>query len=369
MTPTYMSMANNRNSPCSPGTAACNRAVSDDSSVADPDPNQRFINNDWPRFLVIKSLDNKSIVRHSIFVISKALQGIAGTLKTVTPMMKSDLILVEVDKRQQAINLLDTTHLHDIPVEISAHRTLNSCKGVITCGYLQGMKNEEILEDLRDSGQNVKEVHRITSFKEGKKTPTNTIILTFNQKKIPETMYVGMTRVSVRQYIPNPRRCYHCQKFRHTKNFCKDSVPTCGKCGETGHEYDDCGGNACCVNCKGSHPSSSRDCPIWKKEKAIIELKVKEDISFAEAIKRVEYSSKNAAGSSSYSSVVASNTTSTSKALTSKGCEASCQTDYTWPEFLKTPMLIPACIISNDKSVQSTTDDQMQIDIMNTKKK
>ena len=167
---------NEKVTPCSQGTAACNPAVSKDHSVADPDPNQLFLNNDWPRYLVIKSKDSKSIVKHNIFVISKSIQGIAGTVKNVNFLKKSDMILVEVSQRQQAINLLGTKMLHDIPVEVSAHRTLNSVKGVITCDFLEGLKNDVILGNFIETSQNVKEVHRINTWKDGKQTPTNTFI-------------------------------------------------------------------------------------------------------------------------------------------------------------------------------------------------
>ena len=118
-------MDTNKKPPCSTDTAACNPAVFEDHSVADPDLNQLFTDKNWPKFLVIKSRDTKSIVKHNIFVISKSIQGIAGTVKDVKFLNKSDMILIEVNQRQQAINLLGTKMLHDIPVEVSVHRSLN----------------------------------------------------------------------------------------------------------------------------------------------------------------------------------------------------------------------------------------------------
>ena len=43
-----------------------------------------------------------------------------------------------------------------------------------------------------------------------------------------------------------------------------------------------------CVNCEGDHHAISKDCPIWKQEKDIVTLKYKENISFADARKRVQ---------------------------------------------------------------------------------
>ena len=359
-----MSMAKVNNTPCSSGSAACNPAESDVLSVADSDQNRRFLDDDWPRFLVIKSKDDKSIVKHNFFVISKAIQGIAGTVKKVTPQKKSDMILVQVENRQQSINLLDTDMLHDIPVEITAHRTMNSCKGVITCNFIEDLDDDTILANLKETHQKVQHIYRIISMRNGKKTPTHTFVVTFNQEKIPEKMYIGSHRVDVRQFIPNPRRCSHCQKFRHTKKFCKETDPICGKCGETGHVYENCVGTHCCVNCRGDHASSSRSCPVWKKEKDIVDLKFKEDISFPEAVQRIEHLYQNTSKSqSSYSAVVSSG----SSAPVVK-CTAGCQTDLTWPETLTSPVLTSLCVISDFKVVEVQTETVMELDKTNLKR-
>ena len=90
-----------------------------------------------------------------------------------------------------------------------------------------------------------------------------------------------------RPYIPNPQRCFQCQKFGHTKNSCKGK-PVCARCGEEGHNVDDCRNDPKCVNCEGDHRAISKDCPIWKQEKDIVTLKYKENISFADARKRLQ---------------------------------------------------------------------------------
>ena len=99
--------------------------------------------------------------------------------------------------------------------------------------------------------------------------------MTFSGDTLPEKMYVGPFRVNVRQYIPNPRRCFRCQKLGHSKTFCTGEQ-VCENCGQPGHLRGDCSGSPYCVNCKGDHPSTSRDCPLWKKEKAIIERQNRE---------------------------------------------------------------------------------------------
>ena len=111
--------------------------------------------------------------------------------------------------------------------------------------------------------------------------------MTIKGQDIPEKINIGYLKKETRPYIPNPQRCFQCQKFGHTKNSCKGKA-VCAGCGEEGHNVDDCQNDPKCVNCEGDHRAISKDCPIWKQEKDIVTLKYKENISFADARKRVQ---------------------------------------------------------------------------------
>ena len=43
-----------------------------------------------------------------------------------------------------------------------------------------------------------------------------------------------------------------------------------------------------CMNCEGAHPSSSKDCDVWKKEKQIQKVKTEKKISYPDAQKIVQ---------------------------------------------------------------------------------
>ena len=62
---------------------------------------------------------------------------------------------------------------------------------------------------------------------------TNTLILTFNSPKIPDSLKICYMNIPVTQYVPNPLRCYKCQRFGHVTSKCKHNE-TCAKCSETG---------------------------------------------------------------------------------------------------------------------------------------
>ncbi|GBN04891.1 hypothetical protein AVEN_124499-1 [Araneus ventricosus] len=108
-------------------------------------------------------------------------------------------------------------------------------------------------------------------------------------------------RLSVRPYIPNPLRCFKCQRFGHSKTSCRGTL-TCARCAEVGHDSSQCTAAEKCVNCKEAHTSFSRNCSAWKLEKEIVATKIKKQIPYSEARKLVK--SQTAASATSYSSVV-----------------------------------------------------------------
>ncbi|GBN55059.1 hypothetical protein AVEN_204340-1 [Araneus ventricosus] len=167
---------------------------------------------------------------------------------------------------------------------VSPHSALNSSKGVITCGRLLNLSNEEITQELGSQG--VKDVRRINIRRNGELLPTKHFILTFSTPRLPEYIKAGYVRCSVRPYIPNPLRCFKCQRFGHSKTNCRGTL-TCARCAAAGHESTDCNAVEKCVNCDGKHTSFSRSCPKWKVEKEIVATKFK-NISFPEARRLVK---------------------------------------------------------------------------------
>ena len=83
-------------------------------------------------------------------------------------------------------------------------------------------------------------------------------------------------------FVPNPLRCLKCQRFGHGHNTCR-GCETCFRCGEEGHDGKSCQKDPMCKNCKGDHMSSSKQCPIWKKEKEILKVKTEKKITYPEA--------------------------------------------------------------------------------------
>ncbi|XP_055924742.1 uncharacterized protein LOC129956818 [Argiope bruennichi] len=230
-------------------------------------------------FVIKRTKDEENFHTVSAFLVQKAISSTVGEVVSIRKLHSGDL-LVEVNSRKQAQQLLKLKALATIPLNVSAHRTLNSSKGVITCGELFNVSLEEITQKL--SSQGVTHVRRITIRRAGKLLETKHLVLTFNSPKAPESIKAGYLKLHVKAFIPNPLRCFKCQRFGHSKANCCGNL-TCARCAEAGHESTDCTLKEKCTNCKGEHTFFSRACPKWKLEKEIVTTKVKKDVSFQEA--------------------------------------------------------------------------------------
>ncbi|GBM48091.1 hypothetical protein AVEN_34412-1 [Araneus ventricosus] len=239
----------------------------------------------FPTFFLIKRVSTSDESFHSVspFLVEKAITGSIGDVKSTKKLRSGDL-LVEVQSRKQSEQIVKLKKFSNIPITVSSHATLNSSKGVITCGELLNVPTEEILKELQ--GQGVSHVRRISIRRDGQLLNTKHLILTFASAKLPENIKAGYMRLSVRAYIPNPLRCFKCQRFGHSKTSCRGTL-TCARCAEVGYESTDCTRTEKCVNCKGEHTSFSRNCAAWKREKEIISTKIKKQISYPEARKLV----------------------------------------------------------------------------------
>src|SRR3989442_15499525 len=105
----------------------------------------------WPRFLVMESttLEN-SLSRLSPFVIEKAMKGICDVVDC--KKLRGGALLIEVSRPAQATNLLKQTTFAMVPIKVTPHRTMNSCKGVIRDRDLADMDPAEFVEELKCVG-------------------------------------------------------------------------------------------------------------------------------------------------------------------------------------------------------------------------
>ncbi|MCG8430696.1 MAG: hypothetical protein MJA29_05960 [Candidatus Omnitrophica bacterium] len=241
----------------------------------------------WPRFLLVISQEpDKKLTKLSPCKIQKGLRGIIGTIPTkVSKQFSSGHILVESESKKQSDRLLEITTFAGIKVKVEPHRGLNSSRGVIKSRELEGTVEEELVEDI----DGVTQARRVYIRRGGDKIGTNTYILTFNSPKPPATVKFGYCLLRVAPYVPNPLRCFKCQKFGHSQARCNRSK-VCARCGKAGHEDrvpdapdKNCQSTPKYANCQGTHTAFDKQCPVWLQEQEIQRYKAKYGGTFAQA--------------------------------------------------------------------------------------
>ena len=88
---------------------------------------------------------------------------------------------------------------------------------------------DESLPVTKLSEQGVILVKRIRRKEEGQDKDTNTLFLTFCNANLPKDIRIGYLRVKVDPCVPNPLRCFKCQKYGHGAQRCS-SAAVCPKC-------------------------------------------------------------------------------------------------------------------------------------------
>ena len=88
----------------------------------------------FPRFVVLESLEDKSLTKISPFVIHKVISGIVKPVSV--KKLKNGTLLIEVDKKTYADNLLNMKFFTNLKIKSYAHASLNSSKGVVRSAEL-----------------------------------------------------------------------------------------------------------------------------------------------------------------------------------------------------------------------------------------
>ncbi|GBL88620.1 putative RNA-directed DNA polymerase from transposon X-element [Araneus ventricosus] len=236
-----------------------------------------------PKFLVLHNEEGK-LKNMSPFLIQKHIYTFAGNVQSIKKMKSGDL-LVESSSLKQSEQLLSIAKFGDIPVTVSAHASLNYTRGVMSSDEFLMVSDAEFISELE--AQKVIAASRITLKRDGQIIPTRHVILTFDTPVLPTKITAGYICCDIRPYIPNPVRCFKCQRFGHTKTACRGSSALCPRCSEPGRQETICRKPEKCFNCKRNHASYSKTCPKWKLEKEILSVKVTKNISIQETRKIV----------------------------------------------------------------------------------
>jgi hypothetical protein len=240
-------------------------------------------------YVVITTVNHdKSAAELPLLMMKKWLeQWIPNTNKnkeTEAKPRRDGAIIASAENRKIAeAAIKNAKRFYDIcDIQVVEMEKMNQSQGVIFGRNLLSESTEALIQDLKPKG--VADIDRISSFKNGSLSPNGLHVLTFNSRRLPETILIGYVRYQVRQYFPRPLRCVRCCVYGHTRKNCREPNEICKDCAVIKHEGQ-CSSPLKCRNCNGSHGSFDKMCPIFKREEAIIKLKIDQGISFGYARK------------------------------------------------------------------------------------
>ena len=148
--------------------------------------------------------EGKTLSKLSPFAIHNGVKGIAGGHVTIKRQFSGDIYLT-CSKKSQSDNLLKCVLFGNVvPIVVTQHKSLNVSKGVIRFWELGRTDPDEIKENI----PSIIDLQRIVVKRNNVEVKTNTLILTFNSSKIPESLKVCYLNIPASQFVPNPLRCY-----------------------------------------------------------------------------------------------------------------------------------------------------------------
>jgi len=218
--------------------------------------------------------------------LHKSNFGLSG-IKQVSKNNKKGHLVVEMNpiNIRKRDDLLKTELIGETSVKCRLPFTSTHSIGVIG-PFGPHTTDSEISQELEENGYTCLDVKRLTKGKN--KMPTAFFKIILETEELPNHIYMGYQRFTVKNYIEKPWQCYNCQGFGHNSKDCKAKAPRCVVCSGA-HNYKNCTAeNTKCVNCKGNHAASYGGCPLMKKERLINEIKANKKVDYNEAKRQVQ---------------------------------------------------------------------------------
>lgn len=241
-----------------------------------------------PYIVYIESQDKNAGKMHYMKLARILKEADVTGIREIKPLGKNRIELT-TNTWQQANTVVHSKRLKDMGLNTYIPTFKAKAKGLARTIDPE-LTEEEILKEIRTSnGSKVEKVQRIKIRDRddaSKLINSGRIVLTFSANTVPDYVYLFHTRVKVEPYIGKLIQCYKCFRFHHLSLQCSLKAPICCNCGNSQHTSEACTieeEQYKCINCKGNHRATHKDCPYRKQQFEIKKLVVRRNISYKEA--------------------------------------------------------------------------------------
>ena len=207
---------------------------------------------------------------------------------SVTKIEKAGRSLrVYCTNQTQKNELLNCQKLAEIDVQCTEpRRKTNKTNGqrnikMVISGVPYDTEEQEIIE-----ASGAKAIWRIKKKENGTLVNTTAVVLEYEtESNIPERITIDYLYYRVRDYIPNPIRCYRCQKYGHTKTFCRSKEPVCARCAQN-HLTEHCENTDTkkCASCGENHSTGYKKCRKYQEVRDTLKIATEYKMTYKEAL-------------------------------------------------------------------------------------
>lgn len=241
---------------------------------------------DW-KYLVLSASnsDDETIRKANPFLVNKFVKDTCGSaLREIKSTNYGKHVLIVVNTREIADKLIKLTSIPTkstpIPIKIEESVLIGSKQGIFFCRQINSMTDEEIIDEINADNPDIKVVaiRRIRKKDDsGSWNDTGSFVVQMRCETPPEKIKIGYLMQNLRVYIPDPMRCFRCNKLGHTGKRCRTKDETQRNCINCNNPHHTQPGEKCsmapfCTNCDSTdHNSASRECPQYIYDKKINE--------------------------------------------------------------------------------------------------
>ncbi|MGL4647017.1 MAG: hypothetical protein ACRCVL_08025, partial [Cetobacterium sp.] len=231
------------------------------------------------KVIVTLSQEGSSFGEWNPIHLTKLIYKLLGEVKNAK-VLRSGALLIFCRNEKQQKKAIELSTIDGRRIKCVLTRIKSLIRGVIT-GIPVNVNEDQIKDNV--AGAKVLEVKLLKTTRNGEKCDSLSVMIKFDEARLPSKLFIGYMSYEVRTYIPPPLRCFEkCQKYGHVAAVCKGKQ-RCGRCsGE--HEYVKCGEGVQlkCCNCGGEHSAAYRGCEASKRAMEVQRVRSLQRITYAE---------------------------------------------------------------------------------------